>query len=104
MVKLLGGSKMIAKVSSKGQVVIPNEIREKMRIEAGAFLEFRQIDGKRLEVTVIKDMIKELHGIFKGSGMLKQLEREHKEEIERDELYSRRLGAGRMARRGKRAP
>ena len=61
---------MIVKVSSKGQVVIPNEIREKMEIKVGTFLEFRQIDDKRLEVTVIKDMIKELEGIYKGSNLL----------------------------------
>ena len=95
---------MIAKVSSKGQVVIPKEIREKMGIKSGAFLEFRQIDDKRLEVTVIKNLIKELEGIYKGSGMLKELEREHKEEIERDELYSRRLGGRSMARKRKRVP
>ena len=95
---------MIAKVSSKGQVVIPKEIREKMGIKSGAFLEFRQIDDKRLEVTVIKDLIKELEGIYKGSGMLKELEREHKEEIERDELYLRRLGGRSMARKRKRVP
>ena len=95
---------MIAKVSSKGQVVIPKDIREKMGIKSGAFLEFRQIDDKRLEVTVIKDLIKELEGIYKGSGILKELEREHKEEIERDELYLRRLGGRSMARKRKRVP
>lgn len=88
---------MIVKVSSKGQVVIPNEIREKMEIKVGTFLEFRQIDDKRLEVTVIKDMIKELEGIYKGSNLLQELEKEHREEIEQDELYSRRLGDTRMA-------
>ncbi|HEX3036710.1 MAG TPA: AbrB/MazE/SpoVT family DNA-binding domain-containing protein [Thermodesulfobacteriota bacterium] len=95
---------MIVKVSSKGQVVIPNEIREKMEIKAGTFLEFRQIDDKRLEVTVIKDMIKELEGIYKGSNLLQELEKEHREEIEQDELYSRRLGSHGMARTRKRIP
>ena len=95
---------MIAKVSSKGQVVIPNEIREKMGIKSGAFLEFRQIEDKRLEVTVIKDMVKELTGIFKGSGMLRELEKEHREEIEQDEIYSRRLRSGRMAGKRRRVP
>ena len=95
---------MIAKVSSKGQVVVPKEIREKMGIKTGTFFEFKQIDNKRLEITVIHDLIKELEGIYKGSGMLKELEREHKEEIERDELYSRRLGGGRVARKRKRVP
>ena len=95
---------MIAKISSKGQVVVPKEIRKQMGIKSGAFLEFRQIDDKRLEVTVIKDLIKELEGIYEGSGMLKELEREHREEIERDELYSRRLGGGRVARKRKRVP
>ena len=95
---------MIAKVSSKGQVVVPKEIRKQMGIKSGAFLEFMQIDDKRLEVTVIKDLIKELEGIYKGSGILKELEREHKEEIERDELYLRRLGGRSMARKRKRVP
>jgi len=95
---------MIAKVSSKGQVVVPKEIRKQMKIKAGTLFEFRQIDKKRLEITVIHDLIKELEGIYKGSGMLKELEREHKEEIERDELYSRRLGGGRVARKRKRVP
>lgn len=95
---------MIAKVSSKGQVVVPKEIRKQMGIKSGAFLEFKQIDDKRLELTVIKDLIKELEGIYEGSGMLKELEREHREEIERDELYSRRLGGGRVARKRKRVP
>jgi len=95
---------MIAKVSSKGQVVVPKEIRKEMKIKAGTLFEFRQIDKKRLEITVIHDLIKELEGIYKGSGMLKELEREHKEEIERDELYSRRLGGGRVARKRKRVP
>ncbi len=95
---------MIAKVSSKGQVVVPKEIRKQMKIKTGTFFEFKQIDNKRLEITVIHDLIKELEGIYKGSGMLKELEREHKEEIERDELYSRRLGGGRVARKRKRVP
>ncbi len=95
---------MIAKVSSKGQVVVPKKIRKKMGIKSGAFLEFRQIDAKRLEVTVIKDLIKELEGIFEGSGMLQELEKEHSEEIKRDELYSRRMGGGRMAGKRKRVP
>jgi len=95
---------MIAKVSSKGQVVVPKEIRKQMKIKTGTFFEFKQIDKKRLEITVIHDLIKELEGIYKGSGMLKELEREHKEEIERDELYSRRLGGGRVARKRKRVP
>ena len=95
---------MIAKVSSKGQVVVPKEIRKQMKIKTGTFFEFKQIDNKRLEITVIHDLIKELEGIYKGSDMLKELEREHKEEIERDELYSRRLGDRSMARKRKRVP
>jgi len=94
---------MIAKVSSKGQVVVPKEIRKQMGIKAGSLFEFKQIDKKRLEITVINDPIKELHGIFKGSGMLKELEKEHREEIERDELYPGRMGGSRMDRKRKRA-
>ncbi|HWP91032.1 MAG TPA: AbrB/MazE/SpoVT family DNA-binding domain-containing protein [Thermodesulfobacteriota bacterium] len=94
---------MIVKVSSKGQVVIPNEIREKMKIKAGVFLEFRQIDDKRLEVTVIKDPVEELHGILKGTNALQELEEEHRKEIEEDEILARRMGGTRMAPRRKRS-
>ena len=94
---------MISKVSSKGQVVVPKEIRKQMKIKAGSLFEFKLIDKKRLEITVINNPIKELHGIFKGSGMLQELEKEHREEIKRDELYSRRMGGGRMDRKRKRA-
>ena len=93
---------MIAKVSSKGQVVVPKEIRKQMGIKSGAFLEFRQIDNKRLEVTVIKDLIKELEGILEGTNALQQLEEEHRKEIEEGEIYSRRLGGGRLAAKRKR--
>ena len=93
---------MIAKVSSKGQVVVPKEIRKQMGIKSGAFLEFRQIDEKRLEVTVIKDLIKELEGILEGTNALQQLEEEHRKEIEEDEIYSRRLGGGSLAAKRKR--
>ena len=93
---------MIAKVSSKGQVVVPKEIRKQMGIKSGAFLEFRQIDDKRLEVTVIKDLIKELEGILEGTNALQQLEEEHRKEIEEGEIYSRRLCGGRLAAKRKR--
>ena len=73
-----------------------------MGIKSGAFLEFRQIDDKRLEVTVIKDLIKELEGILEGTNALQQLEEEHRKEIEEDEIYSRRLGGGRLAAKRKR--
>jgi len=93
---------MIAKVSSKGQVVIPREIREQMGIKAGTFFEFRRIDDKRLEITVIKNPIEELEGILKGTNALQQLEEEHRKEIEEDEVYSRRLGGDRVATKRKR--
>jgi AbrB family looped-hinge helix DNA binding protein len=102
MVRPYGGSKMIVKVSSKGQVVVPREIRERMGIKAGTFFEFRQVDDKRLEITVIKDPIEELEGILAGTNALQELEEEHRKEIEDDELYSRRLGSRSMAAKGKR--
>jgi len=93
---------MIAKVSSKGQVVVPKEIRKQMKIKAGTLFEFRQIDNKRIEITVIHDLIKELEGILAGTNALKQLEEDHRKEIEEDEVYSRRLGSSRMAAKRKR--
>ena len=93
---------MIVKVSSKGQVVVPREIRERMGIKAGTFFEFRQVDDKRLEITVIKDPIEELEGVLAGTNALQELEEEHRKEIEEDEILARRMGGTRMAPRRKR--
>ena len=93
---------MTSKVSSKGQVVIPNPIRKKMNIKEGTIIEFKEIDNKRMEITLLPDPIEELEGILKGVNLTKLLQRDHKEEIQSDEIRSRRLGGVGMDAKGKR--
>ena len=77
----------MVKVSSKGQVVIPKEIREEMGIKEGTFVEFKRLGDKRLEPVVVNDPIEELEGILEGENLVAELELEHKREIiEEDEI------------------
>jgi AbrB family looped-hinge helix DNA binding protein len=93
---------MIVKVSSKGQVIIPKSIRKRMQIKKGSLVEFKEIGENHLEMYVIRDPVDELEGILAGEGLTRILEKEHREEIKRDEIYSRRMGGTSMARKRKR--
>lgn len=52
-------------VSSKGQVVIPQEIREKMKIREGQRVKIEEVDGTIIIVPVPKDPVRALKGITK---------------------------------------
>ncbi|MDP2363421.1 MAG: AbrB/MazE/SpoVT family DNA-binding domain-containing protein [Ignavibacteria bacterium] len=51
-------------VSEKYQIVIPKEIREKLKLKPGHKLQIMQI-GDRIEFILLKD-IKDAHGFLKG--------------------------------------
>lgn len=51
-------------VSEKYQIVIPKEIREKLKLKPGQKLQIMQI-GDRIEFILLKD-IKDAHGFLKG--------------------------------------
>jgi AbrB family looped-hinge helix DNA binding protein len=76
----------IVTVSSKGQVVIPKEIREKLDLREGAKVEVRIRDDEvvmRPSKGDGRDW-RRWRGRFRGSGMLKELETEHAAEVARD--------------------
>jgi AbrB family looped-hinge helix DNA binding protein len=78
------------KTSSKGQVVIPIEIREKLGIKPGQMVKL-SLEGERAVITPLpEDPIKALRGSLKGKPSLtKALLKERKEEREREEkIYS----------------
>lgn len=70
-------------VSSKGQVVIPQEIREKMKIKEGQRVKIEEVGGTIIIVPVPKDPIKALKGITKetkeSTKIVRALRKEWKE-------------------------
>lgn len=77
----------VATVSSRGQVVIPREIRERMGLEEGTKVEVEVAEGK----IILRPLPAEAQGwqrweaAFAGEGLLKALAEEHAAEIAREE-------------------
>ena len=75
---------LATKMSSKGQLVVPKEIRTKLRIEPGTFLRVR-LDKNNIILTPMKKTpIDNLYGRFANEKILGELEKEHAEEIEKE--------------------
>ncbi len=79
----------IVKTSSKGQIVIPKEIREELGITPGKKVLFRVV-GQHVEITPLaEDSIKALRGILKGGRSLaKELMAERKRDNRIDEKHT----------------
>lgn len=59
---------MRATVTSKGQVTLPKKIRDALGIEAGTRLDFRVIEGGRIEVRPIEDDPMAIVGLLERPG------------------------------------
>jgi AbrB family looped-hinge helix DNA binding protein len=71
-------------VTSKGQVVIPSQIRRRLGVKEGTYLEI-DIDeqAKRIILTPItREYVHSLRGKYKGKGLLKALMAEKQREKE----------------------
>ena len=79
----------IVKTSSKGQIVIPKEVRKKLGITPGKKVLFRIVD-KHAEITPLpEDSIKAMRGILKGGRSLaKELLAERKRDNKIDEKHT----------------
>ena len=76
----------IAKVSKKGWVVIPHDIRERYGIRPGDKVHIIDYGGQIALVPALKDPIHELRGMFKGGPSLTEaLLEERRKEREREE-------------------
>ena len=75
---------MLLRLSSKGQLVLPKNIREKLHLKSGDQFQVRIVEGKIVLEPVKKDAIDRLHGILAGTDVLRELEEEHRREIEHD--------------------
>ena len=59
---------MYATLSSKGQITIPVEIRDRLRLNAGDRVDFVFFDDSRVEMIPKKGSISALKGIVKWTG------------------------------------
>ncbi len=76
------------RMSSRGQVVLPQSIRESLGLEQGTVFEVRVEEGKIVLQPLStpsrgKDWRRWMGG-FRGSRALQELIEEHREEVERD--------------------
>ncbi|MDA2924643.1 AbrB/MazE/SpoVT family DNA-binding domain-containing protein [Acidobacteria bacterium AH-259-L09] len=79
----------LVKLSSKGQIVIPQEIRQKLGLKPRKYAIVELIDNRRAEIRPVPDVREELRGVLKKKpSMSKALVSEHLEEIQRDEALS----------------
>jgi AbrB family looped-hinge helix DNA binding protein len=76
----------IAKVSKKGWIVIPHEIRERYGIRPGDEIHVIDYAGRIAIIPVAKDPISAARGMLKGgTSMTKALLEERRREREREE-------------------
>lgn len=74
----------LVRVSSKGQLVVPKEIREALGIRPGTILEVTRKGRKIVLEPLAASMIDRLHGKFADEDFLDDLEAEHGQEILRE--------------------
>lgn len=67
-------------VSSKGQVVIPREVREKLNITKGTKLEVVELDGEIILIRLPDNPLQSLRGMLKAKRPIAEMRRWVKEE------------------------
>ena len=72
----------LVRLSSKGQLVIPGDIRKALGLKPGTQFEI-QLDGQRivLEPVSVTPPIEALYGKYPDTGFLEDLEQEHQHEL-----------------------
>jgi AbrB family looped-hinge helix DNA binding protein len=94
----------IVTLSSKGQLVIPKEIREALGIKPGKKVVFKRVKDHLVEILPIpEDPVKHFCGIFKkGSSLTKALLKEREGDKKREEKkLNRLLRTSRLSKAGK---
>ena len=86
--------KSATRLTSKGQVVIPKSVRERLRWASGTQLAVEIMDDEAVRLTLldVEDPIDTLYGCLRDlpRDPLVDLEAEHRAEIEADERWQRR--------------
>lgn len=69
-----------SQISTKGQIVIPAEVREAMKLEPGTRVAL-EIEGDALLLRpVTAEFVRSLRGITRGKGLSPLREREHRKD------------------------
>lgn len=77
----------IVKTSSKGQVLIPKEIRRRLGLKAGQKLSLKLIGDQKIELTPVPlEPVEAFCGIFQeGSSLTEALLKDRMQELAREE-------------------
>ena len=79
---------MLTRLSSKGQLVIPKQVRESLSLKQGTEFHVR-LEGRKIVLEPVGPSTAEtLYGKYAGSDLLTELETDHRREI-RDEATLR---------------
>ncbi len=81
----------VAKVSSKGWIVIPKELREKYNISVGQQILLTDEDDSLTIHPIPEDPISAYKGLFKGTPLAEELLKARKEETDNEELRAGQL-------------
>jgi AbrB family looped-hinge helix DNA binding protein len=73
---------MLARLSSKGQLVIPSSVRKALGLRPGTQFHLRLEEGKIILEPIKTSPIETLYGKYSDVDFLTGLETEHKHEIE----------------------
>ena len=74
---------MVTHMSSRGQVVIPKAVRERLKLDRNTELRV-EVDGDRVVLCPVRqEDWRALRGHLRGLDALTDLEQEHRSEIER---------------------
>lgn len=90
---------MTVTLSSKGQLVIPKQIRDELQLEPGMEFDVHLGNHRQIVLTPVKSKeeilaaLDRLQGMFAGADLIEDLEAEHRWEIERDEARIQSLGS-----------
>lgn len=75
---------MLTTLSSKGQVVLPKPVRQALHLQPGTRFDIQVSGGTIILQPLAIGSLRTLYGRYAGIDFLADLEKEHREEIERD--------------------
>lgn len=83
---------MVARVSTRGRVTIPIELRRKLGLRPGTRLIVREVDNQ-IVVMTMEGYVRSLRGKLKGKRLMEALREEKRDEALREEKRLNRKAA-----------